>query len=525
MEQIQGEGQSAQMLSASDVPAVNFINFGSWVGISRKEGEPPRMDLLPNRIYTVECDIQRGYFLTPQANFEMPPKLYGKTTDQAARILKAFSNQKGNMGVLLEGLKGSGKTMLSRLICESGRSGLNMPVLLVNSAFCGPAFFNFLQMIQQECIVLFDEFEKVYDSDDQEKMLSLLDGVFQSRKLFVLTCNDTYRINEHMKNRPGRIRYRLTFRGLGKDFITEYVDDKLIHKARREQVITVALLFGDSMNFDMLQALVKEVNDFNEEPAKSLEYLNARPVEVNFSRRYIVTVIDNKGVNVPLINSSLETFTKEWVGNPLDLGGQQESAMDSGVLTLEDQHGEEGTLYAGKIGVTISTQAAIAYGLISKKDLDKKTQNLKEVLSKMGMADYPIDFSEETGKKLKALVDAYQEKQEEAKETKVARAASVEVTLALNPSEREVSASKKSNITTSDVVAVRYAFIHQISVGQDCLCNGSGVEGKFVFFVKKEDGSRSDLFLQFKEKPYAEMTMSEMIRRSYGGEVGPDMLA
>ena len=70
-----------------------------------------------------------------------------------------------------------------------------------------------MQDIEQPCIILFDEFEKVYDDQDQEKALTLLDGVFPSRKLFIMTVNNKWRVNEHMRNRPGRIYYMLDFAG------------------------------------------------------------------------------------------------------------------------------------------------------------------------------------------------------------------------------------------------------------------------------------------------------------------------
>ena len=87
-------------------------------------------------------------------------------------------------------------------------------------------------------MVLFDEFEKVYDSDEQEEMLTLLDGVFPSKKLFVLTCNDKWRVNQHMRNRPGRIFYMLDFTGLDEDFVVEYCHDNLKNLANIDGVLT-----------------------------------------------------------------------------------------------------------------------------------------------------------------------------------------------------------------------------------------------------------------------------------------------
>jgi hypothetical protein len=67
-------------------------------------------------------------------------------------------------------------------------------------------------------------------------MLTLLDGVFPSKKLFILTCNDKWRIDKHMRNRPGCIFYMLDFKGLDADFIREYCEDRLDAKEYIERI-------------------------------------------------------------------------------------------------------------------------------------------------------------------------------------------------------------------------------------------------------------------------------------------------
>ena len=111
-----------------------------------------------------------------------------------------------------------------------------IPTLIINSAFYGDTFNRFIQDIDQECVVMFDEFEKTYSEENndgenaQEKLLTLLDGVFPQKKLFLLTCNNLFKIDDHLKNRPGRVYYFLEFRGLEEDFVREYLDDNLTDK-------------------------------------------------------------------------------------------------------------------------------------------------------------------------------------------------------------------------------------------------------------------------------------------------------
>jgi hypothetical protein len=159
-------------------------------------------------------------------------------------------------------------------------------------------------------VILFDEFEKVYDKDDQEKMLTLLDGVYPSKKLFILTCNDKWRVDSHMRNRPGRIFYSLDFKGLEQDFIIEYCEDNLVNKSHIQGVCRVAAMF-DQFNFDMLKALVEEMNRYNESPSESMKMLNAKPEFGGDSKYKVALQVNGLDIDPELIEQDV------WTGNPL----------------------------------------------------------------------------------------------------------------------------------------------------------------------------------------------------------------
>ena len=285
-----------------------FIRTGNMFRVASEEA----MDLnkvLPVGNYTVKQDPMTGqFFLEIVDTFPQIGKLYGDTTRNADRILKTFMDRPNSTGVMLNGEKGSGKTLLAKtLSLEAAKMGV--PTLIINTAFTGDAFNKFLQDIEQPTIILFDEFEKVYDNEDQERALTLLDGVFPSKKLFVITCNDKWRVNEHMRNRPGRIYYMLDFKGLTPEFITEYCEDVLINKAYIEKIVTIAALF-DQFNFDMLKALVEEMNRYNETPQDALKMLNAKP-EFNNKGSFDVKFFHKGAEIVEGLNE------KQWGGNPL----------------------------------------------------------------------------------------------------------------------------------------------------------------------------------------------------------------
>ena len=241
-------------------------------------------------------------------------------------------------GALLVGEKGSGKTLLAMKIAMDAQT-LGWPTILVNSAYGGEGFMSFIQSIDMPCIILFDEFEKVYadksrsinslsNSDSDARFpqgkpgwpTTLLNGVYASKKLFLLTANDRWKISPYLKNRPGRIHYMIGFEGLDEDFIREYCSDNLSNPAHIQGVVNLAYLF-EHFNFDMLQALIEEMNRYGESAQDAVKLLNINAFEDSYGSSYTVTASKNgKTVEVhqryqkldqnPLTHGRFSTYVK-----------------------------------------------------------------------------------------------------------------------------------------------------------------------------------------------------------------------
>ena len=70
----------------------------------------------------------------------------------------SFKGRKGNLGILLEGLKGTGKSLQAKHLCKNA----GLPVILFTADWHGPTLEKFLARIKQSAILFFDEFEKIY---------------------------------------------------------------------------------------------------------------------------------------------------------------------------------------------------------------------------------------------------------------------------------------------------------------------------------------------------------------------------
>jgi hypothetical protein len=266
-------------------------------------------DKLPPEVYTVrEHPVTEELLLERIDNFTMPPKRYGNNDKYAERILHSFEKRNMATGVLLCGEKGSGKSLLAKtMACKAQAKG--MPIIVINVPRTGDAFFNMIQRIEQPAIILFDEFEKVYDLDKQKEVLTLLDGIYPSNKLYVFTVNDKWKLDINMRNRPGRIFYSIDYKGIEEMFIREYCEDNLNDKSHIDHIVRIKSLFS-AFNFDMLQALVEEMNRYNEDPFEAIRLLNIKP-EYEDSNTYNVTI------SVLGYPDTHITCDREFVGKPM----------------------------------------------------------------------------------------------------------------------------------------------------------------------------------------------------------------
>jgi len=224
--------------------------------------------------YVIKHQMAGPDYFDPVSDVKIPSKIYGNCAKYAHRIWKQFKASNENVGVLLSGERGSGKTLLSKVISHMAlQEGVS--TILVNDPETGSRFGELMQMIPPSVVIL-DEFEKIYEKDDQMKMLTVLDGVLTNRHLFIITANDYSMLDTHLLNRPGRIRYRIKYSGMEENEIREYCNEVLKDKSQIDGILILTSMFH-TFNFDMLRVLVEEMNTYNETAIESARILNIDP--------------------------------------------------------------------------------------------------------------------------------------------------------------------------------------------------------------------------------------------------------
>ena len=228
----------------------NIFSQGSATTVSHPEG-------LPKGIYEVKLSMTGFYLSKIAESFTFDYKLYGLNQKFIDYVLKTYENTTGNLGVLLDGIKGTGKTVTAKELCNR----LQLPVILVQSMGddTNSKLIKYLSTsIDFDCIFFFDEYEKEFKNSSD--VLSFMDGTYNSiyRKVFLLTTNEL-NVDPNLLGRPSRIRYKKSFNNLSEEVTREILNDILEDKTAIEKVIELT----HSMNIitiDLIKAIATEIN-------------------------------------------------------------------------------------------------------------------------------------------------------------------------------------------------------------------------------------------------------------------------
>lgn len=236
---------------------------------------------LPPQAYQVCFNPNSGFSLEKYAEIKVNEKIYGVHLSKVQKVLKSYAKFDRNLGVILSGDKGIGKSLFSKLLAIEGiKKGY--PLIIVNSYI--PGIANYLNSINQEVIILFDEFDKTFPGksspdtggEGQTELLSLFDGIAMGKKLFVITCNSLNGLNNYLVNRPGRFHYHFRFEYPTPEEIREYMEDHLLESQYKEIDKIIGFSEKVYLNYDCLRAIAFELQNEGtfEEAIKDLNILH-----------------------------------------------------------------------------------------------------------------------------------------------------------------------------------------------------------------------------------------------------------
>ena len=243
-------------------------------------GDFSTINELPLGVYNVGLTLE-GWYLEKYADeFTFDYKIYGLETEFCEHVIKTFENTTGNLGIMLTGIKGTGKTVTAKILANA----FKLPVIIVKDmGGNNQGMIEYFSSFNFDSILFFDEFEKNFSEKDST-ILQIMDGVYNIgyRKIFLLTTNQMT-VNENLVGRPSRIRYVKKFGNLDLKTVKEYLDDNLKVKEAYQDLLNYIDTLSIS-TIDILKSIVNEVNIHGIDGlTKAKEFFNVSTLKYHYS--------------------------------------------------------------------------------------------------------------------------------------------------------------------------------------------------------------------------------------------------
>lgn len=291
---------------------------------------------LPAGVYTLMFNDMTGFYLKfDKDSFDVPNKIFGNVNKRAKHVITRYNSSDKSLGVLLTGNKGSGKSLFTTVIANTFIKDKNLPVIMINEKYTGPNLNDFINTIG-ECVIMFDEFGKVYGHQEQNKLLTLFDGLMSTKRMILVTENETRMLNEFILNRPGRFMYHFKYSKLEEDAVNEYceymnIPDKIvneIHSIRKTTsefsmdtltaIVNEYLLFGADVEFSELMSYLN-ISSNNETTMKLIldKVLNSDGEQLtsNKAQSFNISSLRDFGICVDISNTTIDNNAVECDNN------------------------------------------------------------------------------------------------------------------------------------------------------------------------------------------------------------------
>ena len=222
------------------------------------------LERLETRNYTLELS-RSGFYLKESEPFQLPTTVYSHDDFLINTVLKSYRAGPGNLGVMLHGEKGSGKSVTAKILAK--KSGL--PTVIIKSKINEDFdYIEFLRQIPCDYCLMVDEFDKVFEDSDNAKsdvphhtsnsILSYMDGglTTKSKVLFVFTSNREP--TNLLSNRPSRIRFSKSYSGVSQDILNGIIQDRLEDKSFEQDLR--ANIDENFISIDSITSIIDDIN-------------------------------------------------------------------------------------------------------------------------------------------------------------------------------------------------------------------------------------------------------------------------
>lgn len=376
--------------------ADNYLNRQKWINeggvLFPIPGSATLLSTPGNGVFRIYVDARTGRIGLEKIaeSFIVNFKVYGTEgkaiNDHIIHTWNSDVFQKSgkNLGVIFNGLKGTGKTIAAKQLCNR----LGLPTIVVSKPVDG--LLEFIQALNFEAAVLIDEAEKTFD-EESEILLKMIDGVYNHRrKLYILTTNELT-LDDNLIGRPGRIRYVKQFGNLELDVINEVIEDTLEDKSLADGLIKLVNSLEIS-TIDILKSLIEECNITGRIPDPKLFNVPLSKLKLRLLRFNDLDegrfedvekfIVENKPESMPI---------EQWIGQRRDDGNDDstwksfiEKEFKCGISKESVSSRDNVVIKGGKLGYHKVTTEPDKYGFFSWEYYGDE-----ELLCYIGFTDRP----------------------------------------------------------------------------------------------------------------------------------------
>ena len=374
----------------------NYLNRQKWINeggvLFPIPGSATLLSTPGNGVFRIYVDARTGRIGLEKIaeSFIVNFKVYGTEgkaiNDHIIHTWNSDVFQKSgkNLGVIFNGLKGTGKTIAAKQLCNR----LGLPTIVVSKPVDG--LLEFIQALNFEAAVLIDEAEKTFD-EESEILLKMIDGVYNHRrKLYILTTNELT-LDDNLIGRPGRIRYVKQFGNLELDVINEVIADTLEDKSLADGLIKLVNSLEIS-TIDILKSLIEECNITGRIPDPNLFNVHLSKLKLRLLRFNDLDegrfedvekfIVENKPESMPI---------EQWIGQRRDDGNDDstwksfiEREFKCGISKESVSSRDNVVIKGGKLGYHKVTTEPDKYGFFSWEYYGDE-----ELLCYIGFTDRP----------------------------------------------------------------------------------------------------------------------------------------
>lgn len=374
----------------------NYLNRQKWINeggvLFPIPGSATLLSTPGNGVFRIYVDARTGRIGLEKIaeSFIVNFKVYGTEgkaiNDHIIHTWNSDVFQKSgkNLGVIFNGLKGTGKTIAAKQLCNR----LGLPTIVVSKPVDG--LLEFIQALNFEAAVLIDEAEKTFD-EESEILLKMIDGVYNHRrKLYILTTNELT-LDDNLIGRPGRIRYVKQFGNLELDVINEVIEDTLEDKSLADGLIRLVNSLEIS-TIDILKSLIEECNITGRIPDPKLFNVPLSKLKLRLLRFNDLDegrfedvekfIVENKPESMPI---------EQWIGQRRDDGNDDstwrsfiEKEFKCGISKESVSSRDNVVMKGGKLGYHKVTTEPDKYGFFSWEYYGDE-----ELLCYIGFTDRP----------------------------------------------------------------------------------------------------------------------------------------